>query len=105
MTAVSHLEGYFRTAVNSKWCRYPGKENLELAARILKEVTGRQHPVSSGCSICIVNLMRELGFSYYATKEANAPKVAEVPTTEEPRKEEVKTTKSRRNANRKNQSK
>lgn len=105
MAEVAHLEDKFRTSVKSKWCRYPGKEDLDRVASILHVVTGRRHSVSVGCSTCIVDLMAELGRMYFATKEANVPKVASVPTTEEPRKEKVKTSKSGRNGNRKNQSK
>ena len=67
-TALAQYEDRFTTAINAKWCRYPGLAALQTMASVLGDVTGRAVRINSGCSRCVLHVVQDAGRVYFAEK-------------------------------------
>lgn len=79
---------YFRIAIRSGYCSYPGPKAVDTMREIWLELTGSNYPMNPSCSTCIFNLIRDMGTLYFAKwpkekEEKPAEKAAEVKTEPE----------------------
>lgn len=84
--ALAQYEDRFKTAINAKWCRYPGLAALQTMVSVYNSVTGKTLRLNSGCSRCVLHVVQDTGRVYFAEKArreavqaANAEKVSETP--------------------------
>ena len=91
--ALAPFEKHFDSAVNHRWTRFPGGAALDMIHDILLKVTGLKLAVQKCCSLCILELMTEMGRIYLADRdEMKRTEVAvKESLTTEPTKVEVKT--------------
>ena len=68
--ALAPYEQHFRTAVNARWTRNPGREALTLMQGIYDSVTGRPSRLNYGCGTCILHLVQDCGRLWLADKAA-----------------------------------
>lgn len=102
--SLSGYEQHFRTAVRSKWSRYPGSSALHLMHRIYCRITGSNQRLNASCSSCILRLLTDLGNIYFKEKEEReALRKVEVQEKEMPTeaKVEVKTEKKKKRTSKK----
>lgn len=96
---LSQYETQLRTAVRSRWARFPGTSAMVKIHKIHNEVFKRKTVLNSSCSSCILRLLTEVGTVYFADKaereQVNRVQVEdkELPVQE---KVEVKTDKPKR---------
>ncbi len=96
---LSKYESQMRTAVKSRWARFPGTAALHQIHQIQMQVLGKKTTLNTSCSTCALRLLTEMGNIYFADKaereERNRVDVIQddVPVQE---KVEVKTDKARR---------
>lgn len=63
------FEQNFRTAIRSRWSRFPGSAALTIMHGIYVQVTGNNQRLNASCSTCILRLLTELGNIYFKDKE------------------------------------
>lgn len=63
---LTPYEKHFGTAIRSGYCSYPGEAAIENMRNVWAELTGQTYPMRAGCSVCIFNLVRDLGVLWYA---------------------------------------
>lgn len=73
---LAQFDDNFRTAVNSRWARHPGRDNMARMAEIYNAATGQNRRPNASCSSCVVNFLTDLGRLYFADKQEReaAPK-------------------------------
>ena len=59
---------YFRIAIRSGYCSYPGPKAVNTMRDIWVELTGNTYPMNPSCSTCIFNLIRDMGTMYFAKR-------------------------------------
>ncbi len=59
---------YFRIAIRSGYCSYPGPKAVDTMREIWLELTGNNYPMNPSCSTCIFNLIRDMGTLYRAQR-------------------------------------
>ena len=69
LQTLSAWEDNFRTAVNARWARNPGRMALRTIYDIYTQVTGDRRRFSDNCSTCILSLLTDCGRIYFADKE------------------------------------
>ena len=67
--ALAQYEDRFTTAINAKWCRYPGLTALQTMVSVYNSVTGQTLRLNSGCSRCVLHVVQDTGRLYFAEKE------------------------------------
>ena len=67
-TALAQYEDRFTTAINAKWCRYPGLAALQTMVSVYNSVTGQTLRLNSGCSRCVLHVVQDAGRVYFAEK-------------------------------------
>ena len=67
--ALAQYEDRFTTAINAKWCRYPGLAALQTMVSVYNSVTGQTLRLNSGCSRCVLHVVQDTGRLYFAEKE------------------------------------
>ena len=77
LNTLSAWEENFRTAVNAKWARNPGRSGLRLIYDIYTSATGDRRRFSDNCSTCILSLLHDCGEIYYRDVEEMARMAAE----------------------------
>ena len=84
--ALAQYEDRFTTAINEKWCRYPGLAALQTMVSVYNSVTGQTLRLNSGCSRCVLHVVQDTGRLYFAEKArreavqaTEAVKVSETP--------------------------
>lgn len=77
LKTLSAWEENFRTAVNKRWARNPGREALRLIYDIYTKATGDRRRFSDSCSNCILSLLADCGAAYYRDVEEMARKAAQ----------------------------
>lgn len=96
---LSKYEEQFRTAVKSRWARFPGTSALHEIHAIRVKATGHASHLNTSCSSCILRLLTETGNLYFAEK-AEREELRRVAVMEKQmpvlEKVEVKTDKPRR---------
>ena len=66
--ALAQYEDRFTTAINAKWCRYPGLAALQTMVSVYNSVTGKTLRLNSGCSRCVLHVVQDAGRLYFAEK-------------------------------------
>ena len=66
--ALAQYEDRFRTAIDAKWCRYPGLAALQTMVSVYNSVTGQGIRINSGCSRCVLHVVQDAGRVYFAEK-------------------------------------
>ena len=66
--ALAQYEDRFTTAINAKWCRYPGLAALQTMVSVYNSVTGQTLRLNSGCSRCVLHVVQDTGRLYFAEK-------------------------------------
>ena len=66
--ALAQYEDRFTTAINAKWCRYPGLAALQTMVSVYNSVTGQTLRLNSGCSRCVLHIVQDTGRLYFAEK-------------------------------------
>lgn len=66
--ALAQYEDRFTTAINAKWCRYPGLAALQTMISVYNAVTGKTLRLNSGCSRCVLHVVQDTGRLYFAEK-------------------------------------
>ena len=113
--ALAPYEEHFRTAINAKWSRNPGRTALKTIYDNYTAATGSKDRFNPWCGNCVLNLMKKAGALWLADNEAKK-KAAEnpvqveskpvkateakqaKPTTASPKKSTTKTTKAKKTA-------
>lgn len=100
--ALAPYEEHFRTAINAKWSRNPGRTALKTIYDNYTAATGTKDRFNPWCGNCVLNLMRKAGALWLADNEAKK-KAAEnpVPSESKPakaasKKSTAKTTKAKK---------
>ena len=96
---LSKYEDQFRTAVKSRWARFPGTSAIHVIHNIKNQVTGHASALNTSCSTCVLRLLTEMGNIYFADKaEREEQKRVQVSDEQIPVQEkvEVKTDKPKR---------
>lgn len=65
---LSQYETQLRTAVRSRWARFPGTSAMVKIHKIHNEVFKRKTVLNSSCSSCVLRLLTEMGNIYFADK-------------------------------------
>ena len=66
--ALAQYEDRFTTAINAKWCRYPGLAALQTMVSVYNSVTGQTLRLNSGCSRCVLHVVQDTGRLYFEEK-------------------------------------
>lgn len=66
---LSKYEEQFRTAVKSRWARFPGTFAMHEIYDIKVQVTKIATRLNTSCSSCVLRLLTEMGQIYFADKE------------------------------------
>lgn len=66
LDALRPYEGYFRTAIDGSWCRYPGSAALRIIHQAFTSATGDRRRLVSSCSVCVLHLIQDAGRLYFA---------------------------------------
>lgn len=95
---LSQYETQLRTAVRSRWARFPGTSAMVKIHKIHNEVFKRKTVLNSSCSSCVLRLLTEIGTVYFADKAEREQKRVQVSDEQIPVQEkvEVKTDKPKR---------
>ena len=95
---LSAYETQLRTAVRSRWARFPGTSAMVKIHKIHNEVFKRKTVLNSSCSSCVLRLLTEIGTVYFADKAEREQKRVQVSDEQIPVQEkvEVKTDKPKR---------
>lgn len=65
---LSQYEPQFRTAVKSRWARFPGTAAIRQIHNIKTEVTGIRSSLNTSCSTCVLRLLTDMGNIYFDEK-------------------------------------
>ena len=95
---LSQYETQLRTAVRSRWARFPGTSAMHVIHNIKTQVTGHASRLNTSCSTCVLRLLTEMGNIYFADKAEREQKRVQVSDEQIPVQEkvEVKTDKPKR---------
>ena len=95
---LSAYETQLRTAVRSRWARFPGTSAMVKIHKIHNEVFKKKTVLNSSCSSCVLRLLTEVGTVYFADKAEREQKRVQVSEEQIPvlEKVEVKTDKPKR---------
>ena len=95
---LSQYETQLRTAVRSRWARFPGTSAMVKIHKIHNEVFKRKTVLNSSCSSCVLRLLTEIGTVYFADKAEREQKRVQVSDEQIPVQEkvDVKTDKPKR---------
>lgn len=69
INTLSAWEDHFKTAVNARWARNPGRAGLRVIYDIYTSATGDRRRFSDNCSDCILSLLTDCGKIYFHDKE------------------------------------
>lgn len=78
LQTLSAWEENFRTAVNAKWARNPGRSALRVIYDIYTTATGDRRRFSDNCNTCILSLLTDCGKVYFNDIIESA--LAKIPT-------------------------
>ena len=67
--ALSQYESHFRTAIESRYAKYPGANGVKTIHTIYSSVAKNVPPLNASCSSCIFRLLTEVGAIYFKDKE------------------------------------
>ena len=76
--ALATYEDNFRTAINSRWARHPGRTALATINSIYSSAAGvPPRRVNFLCQQCVLDLLRSAGKLYFAEKDRREAEAAE----------------------------
>ena len=78
MEALTPQEDQLHRALYSGWAKPIYSPEMAVLQKVWRELTGSEYPMQKGCGRCQLNLLRDLGTLYFATKDAQV----EQPTTQ-----------------------
>ena len=90
MERLAPFADHFRTAVEARWSRYPGRDALVLINDTYNAATGGSARLANDCGVCLLRLMRSAGKLYFDTLKAQAEAKAEEAPATEPKKAQAK---------------
>lgn len=67
--ALEPYEQHFKTAIKSRYARYPGSQGVHLIHQIYTSATKRAMRLNTSCSTCIFRLLVDCGTLYFKDKE------------------------------------
>lgn len=82
--ALAPYEEHFRTAINAKWSRNPGRTALKTIYDNYAAATGSKDRFNPWCGNCVLNLMRKAGALWLADNEAKKAAENPVPSDSKP---------------------
>jgi hypothetical protein len=68
LNQLKPYERHFDTMLLAGYSSYPGQAAIDKMCAVWKELTGKDYPLSRGCSACISNLVKDLGTLYRAQR-------------------------------------
>ena len=74
--ALSAYEHNYETALKANYSRYPGITAIDTMFRIYRELTGSRIFLNRTCSVCVLNLVKNVGKLYFAEKERREQEMA-----------------------------
>ena len=74
--ALSAYEHNYETALKANYSRYPGLTAIDTMFRIYRELTGSRIFLNRTCSVCVLNLVKNVGKLYFAEKERREQELA-----------------------------
>lgn len=80
---LSKYEEQLRTAVRSRWARFPGTSAMHVIHNIKTQVTGHASRLNTSCSSCVLRLLTEMGNIYFADKAERETRKVVTVTAEE----------------------
>ena len=101
--ALAPYEEHFRTAINAKWSRNPGRTALKTIYDNYAAATGSKDRFNPWCGNCVLNLMKKAGALWLADNEAKKAAENPAPSESKPvkaasKKSTAKTTKAKKTA-------
>jgi hypothetical protein len=66
---LSQYESHFKTAIESRYAKYPGANGVKVIHSIYTQVAKNVPPLNASCSSCIFRLLTEVGAIYFKDKE------------------------------------
>lgn len=96
---LAQYEPNYESALKANYTRYPGREAVDLMFRTYREITGSRININRACSVCLLNLVKNVGRLYFKEKERREEearkaeelkKQAEVKTEPEPKPDKAK---------------
>lgn len=66
---LSQYESHFKTAIESRYAKYPGANGVKVIHSIYTSVAKNVPPLNASCSSCIFRLLTEVGAIYFKDKE------------------------------------
>ena len=105
---LAQYEPNFESALKANYSRYPGREGVDTMFRIYREITNTRMNLNRTCSVCILNLVKNLGRLYFAEKtrrEEEARRLEEERLKKEEPKAEPKPDKAKKTSRKKKESK
>lgn len=67
--ALAPYEQNFETALKVNYSRYPGMAAIDMMFRIYRDLTKSRININRSCSVCVLNLVKNVGKLYFAEKE------------------------------------
>ena len=101
---LAQYEPNFESALKANYSRYPGREGVDTMFRIYREITNTRMNLNRTCSVCILNLVKNLGRLYFAEKtrrEEEARRLEEERLKKEEPKAEPKPDKAKKTTKKK----
>ena len=74
--ALSAYEHNYETALKANYSRYPGITAIDTMFRIYRELTGSRIFLNRTGSVCVLNLVKNVGKLYFAEKERREQELA-----------------------------
>lgn len=93
--ALSAYEHNYETALKANYSRYPGLTAIDTMFRIYRELTGSRIFLNRTCSVCVLNLVKNVGKLYFAEKERREQELAKQAEPEPKPDKAKKTTRKR----------
>ncbi len=70
--ALAPFARHFRTAVESRWARNPGREGLRIIGETYNAATGSRERWDTNCGTCVLRLLTEAGALWLEDERARA---------------------------------
>lgn len=67
--ALAPYESNYKTALTVNYSRYPGAAAIDTMFNVYRAVTGSRLNMNRSCSVCVLNLVKNVGRLYFAEKE------------------------------------
>ena len=75
--ALAPFEKNYESALKANYTRYPGMTAIDTMFRTYRELTNSRININRSCSVCVLNLVKNVGKLYFAEKERREQLAAE----------------------------